>query len=114
MTNTIKLDGGKEVKLAANAATPFRYKQIFGVDLLRLFQKSTESEEDGMIFADVASQLAFIMNKQAEGADMNSISMDDFYAWLEEYEPMDFVSAGEAIVNTYVSSTKTSIEAKKK
>ena len=114
MTKSITLEGGKEIKLAANAATPFRYKQIFGSDLLRLFQKSTQSEEDGAILADVASQLAFIMNRQAEGANMNQLSMDDFYVWLEGFEPMDFVSAGEDIIGTYVSSTQTSVEAKKK
>lgn len=114
MTKSITLEGGKEIKLAANAATPFRFKQLFGTDLLKIFQKSANSEEDSMSLADVVSQLAYIMNKQAEGANMNDISMDDFYTWLEGFEAMDFVVAGEQIINVYLSSTITSVEAKKK
>lgn len=114
MTKSITLEGGKEIKLAANAATPFRYKQLFNTDLLRIFQQSTQGEEEQMILADVIPQLAYIMNKQAEGANMNDISMDDFYTWLEGFEAMDFVVAGEQIINVYLSSTITSVEAKKK
>ena len=114
MTKSITLEGGKEIKLAANAATPFRYKQLFNMDLLRIFQQSTQSEDDQMVLADVVTQLAYIMNKQAEGANMNDISMDDFFTWLEGFEAMDFVTAGEQIMNVYLSSTLTSVEAKKK
>ena len=114
MTNSITLEGGKEIKLAANAATPFRFKQLFNMDLLQIFQKSTKSEDDGMILGDVIAQLAFIMNRQAEGANMNSISMDEFFTWLEGFEAMDFVTAGQQIIDVYLASTKTSVEAKKK
>ena len=114
MQKTISIEGGEQLKLSANAATPFRFKQVFNTDLLRVFQQSTQSEEDGMILGNLAAQMAFIMNKQAEGADMNSLSMDDFYAWLERFEAMDFVNAGEEIVRTYLGSTQTSVEAKKK
>ena len=114
MTKSISLEGGKEVKLAANAATPFRFKQLFGTDLLKVFQQSTKSEDDQMVLADVITQLAYIMNRQAEGANMNNISMDDFYSWLEDYEPMDFVISADKIVNVYMASTQTSVEAKKK
>ena len=113
MTKTITLEGGKEVKLAANAATPFRFKQIFGQDLLKLFKKA-ENEEEKPTMGEVITQMAFIMSKQFEKTDMNTLSMDDFFEWLEDYEPMDFVMAGEDIVNFYMASSKPSIEAKKK
>lgn len=114
MIKTITLESGKAINLAANAATPFRFKQLFNLDLLKIFQQSTKSEDDQMILADVISQLAYIMNRQGEGANMNNISMDDFFAWLEEYEPMDFVTAGQEIIDAYLSSTVASVEAKKK
>ena len=114
MTKSITLEGGKEVKLAANAATPFRFKQLFGTDLLKVVQQSTKSEDDQIILADTITQLAYIMCKQAEGANMNAISMDDFFAWLEGFEPMDFVTSAQQIIDVYMSSTKTSVEAKKK
>jgi len=114
MVKTITLDGGKELKLAANAATPFRYKQLFNEDLLRLFQQSAENEKETAVLADVVSQLAFIMNRQAEGVNMNSLSMDEFYAWLEGFEPMELVLSGQEIIDTYLSSTIASVNAKKK
>ena len=115
MVKTITMEGGKELKLAANAATPFRYKQLFNEDLLRIFQQSTENKDgDTAILADVVSQLAFIMNRQAENVNMNSLSMDEFYAWLEGFEPMELVLAGQDIIDTYLSSTISSVNAKKK
>ena len=54
------------------------------------------------------------MSQQAEGANMNQISMDDFFTWLEDYEPMEFVLSGQDIINTYLSSAETSVDAKKK
>lgn len=113
MTKTITLDGGKEIRLAANAATPFRFKQLFGQDLLKLFKKA-ENEEEQPIMGEVITQMAFIMSKQFDKTDMNTLSMDDFYAWLEEYEPMDFIMVGEDIINFYVASSRPSVDAKKK
>ena len=114
MTKTITLEGGKEVKLAANAATPFRFKQIFGQDLLKLFKKSSENEEEQMALGEVVTQMAFIMNNQAEGTNMNNLSMDDFYTWLEDYEAMDFVMASGDIINYYMASSLPTVESKKK
>ena len=112
MITNIKVGGG-ELSLAANAATPFRFKQVFGTDLLTIFQKSTQSEEDGMILSEVVTQLAYIMHKQAEKADMNLLSMDDFFAWLENYEPMEFAMVGQEIINAYMASTIPTSTAKK-
>lgn len=114
MKNTVALEGGKTLELAANAATPFRYKQLFGADLLKLFQQNTKDESENVLLAETISQLAFIMTKQAEKADMNSVSIEEFYAWLEDYEPLDFVLASEQIIKVYLSSTRPSVEAKKK
>lgn len=113
MINKITVSGGKEVKLAANAATPFRYKQLFNKDLLRIFRDSSEDEAENVMLADICTELAFIMNRQAEGANMNALSMDDFYTWLEDYEAMDFVMGAEDIINIYLASTKTTVDAKK-
>ena len=114
MQKTIMLDGGKEVKLAANAATPFRFKQLFGKDLLRIFNDSSKDESEQIGLADTVTELAFIMNSQAEGRDMNRLSMDEFFTWLEEYEPMDFVIKAQEVIEVYISSTQVSAEAKKK
>lgn len=114
MIRTIKLNSGKDINLAANAATPFRFKQLFGGDLLQLFQKASKAGEEDLEIADTITQLAFVMNKQAERADLSQVTMDEFYVWLEDYEPMDFAYAGSEIINTYLQSTQTSVEPKKK
>ena len=114
MQSTIMLDGGKEVKLAANAATPFRFKQLFGKDLLRIFNDSSKDEEEMIGLADTVTELAFIMNSQAEGKDMSRLSMDEFYSWLEGYEPMDFIVKAQEVINVYLSSTQVTATAKKK
>ena len=114
MQKSIKLEGGKEVKLAANAATPFRFKQLFNKDLLKVFNDNSKEDADTIEMADVFTEMAFIMNRQAEGIDMSGLSMDDFYSWLEGFEPMDFVMKGQEILEIYLSSTQVSVEAKKK
>ena len=114
MTKNITLEGGKELKLAANAATPFRYKQLFGADLLKLFQQNTDIKQNEFTLSESVTQLAFIMNSQAEGVNMNTLSMDEFFAWLEDFEPMELVLVGQDIINTYLSSSMPTVNTKKK
>ena len=113
MIKEITLNGGRQLKLAANAATPFRFKQIFGGDLLRMMQHTANDDQDAESVDDYISKLAFIMNRQAEQIDLNTVSESDFYEWLEGFESMDFVFAGADIINAYVSTTNTSVEPKK-
>ena len=114
MVKTIQIGGG-EVTLAANAATPYRFKQVFNEDLFQIFAATrNKTEEENASLTDTVAKLAFIMCKQAEKADMNMVSMVDFFDWLEGFGPMDLVFAGEEIMNFYNSSTKGSVEAKKK
>ena len=114
MVRTVKIGGG-EVILAANAATPYRFKQVFGEDLFRIFSESTQkSEEENIELADTVMKLAYIMMRQAEKADMDLVSVDDFMSWLEGYDPMDIVLSAEDIIGTYMSSTTGSITPKKK
>ena len=114
MVKTINV-GGRELIFAANAATPYRYKQLFNEDLFAVFTSAAKSEDnENFTLADVITRLAYIMIRQAEKADMNSISMEDFISWLEDFGPMDLVLAGEEIMNFYLSTTNGSIVPKKK
>lgn len=101
MFKTIEIDG-KELEFAANAATPFRYKQVFKSDLFYVLSDEKRAEEQG---AEAIMRLAYIMNKQAEKADMNKLNEDDFIAWLEGFSAMAFVNASEDIINAYMEST---------
>lgn len=93
---------GNEMEFAANAATPFRFKQVFHKDLFSILGNEQKAESEGV---EAVTQLAYIMAKQAEKADMNKLSEDEFMTWLEDFSGMAFVSAAEDILNIYMDST---------
>lgn len=103
MVKTITIDG-REVKLAANAATPFRFRQMFKKDLLQILGNEEKAEAEGV---ETISELAFIMAKQAEGADISKMTENDFIAWLEEFGPMAFIEAAEEILGIYTEQEQT-------
>ena len=93
---------GNEMEFAANAATPFRFKQVFKKDLFAILGNEQKAENEGV---EAVTQLAYIMAKQAEKADMNKLSEDEFMTWLEDFSGMAFVNAAEDILNIYMDST---------
>lgn len=101
MYKTVKIDG-KEMELAANAATPFRYKQVFKSDLFAVLGNEKRAEEEG---AEVVTKLAYIMHHQAKKDDMGKLNEDDFITWLEGFSAMAFIDVAEEIINVYMDST---------
>lgn len=101
MYKTIEIDG-KELEFAANAATPFRYKQVFKSDLFAVLGNEERAEEQG---AEVVMRLAYIMHNQAQKVDMNKLNEDGFIEWLEGFSSMAFVNSAEDIINAYMDST---------
>jgi hypothetical protein len=113
MIQTIQIgDNGGELRLAANAATPLRFKQLFKLDLLKIL--SDLSQENSAELVEPITKLAYVMNMQAKGENMNALSEDGFFEWLEGFEPMDFAYASEKIMNVYLASSQPSSVAKKK
>lgn len=106
--------GGRELNFTANAATPFRYKQLFHEDILQLLQNNSKEEQDQILLSDTITKLAYIMNAQAEKKDMNRLSYDDFMTFLEDFSPLDFIIEGAAIMNIYLNNTVQTVESKKK
>ena len=100
MYGTVTISG-KETGFLANASTPFRFKNVFNIDLISLLSKG----DDGAV--DDYERLAFIMAKQAEKADMSTLTAEDFYTWLESYEFTDLVEALPEIIGLYMQSKKT-------
>lgn len=101
MFKKITIDG-KELEFAANAATPFRYKQVFKKDLFAILGNEAKAESEGV---EAVTELAYIMVKQAEKADMNKLNYDEFIMWLEDFSGMAFINAAEDILNVYMDST---------
>ena len=81
MFKTIKV-GEKEVPMLANAATPIRFRQVFGKNLLQYFMGQASNDE----LAAVTGELAYILARAGEGADMNRLNIDDYIEWLEGFE----------------------------
>lgn len=100
MFKTVTVDGN-EMELAANAATPFRYKQVFKSDLFAVLGNEKRAEEEG---AEVVMRLAYIMHNQAKESDMSKLNEDDFISWLEGFSAMAFMNAADAIINVYMDS----------
>ena len=103
MFKTLNIDG-KEVEFSANAATPFRYRQLFHKDLLSILGNEEKAQNEGV---EAVTELAFIMAKQAEKADMGKLNEEVFFEWLEGFGSMAFVNNAEDILNIYMESTET-------
>jgi hypothetical protein len=103
MFKTLNIDG-KEVEFSANAATPFRYRQVFHKDLLSILGNEEKAQNEGV---EAVTELAFIMAKQAEKADMGKLNEEVFFEWLEGFGSMAFVNNAEDILNIYMESTET-------
>lgn len=101
MFKTIKI-GETELEMSANAATPFRFKQVFKKDLLQILGNEEKAETEGV---EAVTQLAYIMAKQAEKTDMSKLNEEGFITWLEDFGAMDFVNSAEEILNVYMDST---------
>ena len=109
MTADIKF-GEQTVKLCGNAATSIRFKQIFRTDLLMAFKGMSEEAFE----TDTIKELAFVMNKQAQGDDFKSISFDDYVEWLEGFDESEMLAAAPDIINIWMHNTQMSSKSKKK
>lgn len=101
--------GAQMVPMRATASTALRYKAVFHGDLLlELARKKPDAEN-----LPITQQLAFIMAKSAEGANMNALTMNEYIDWLDNFETIDLVEALPAVLNLYMESTAPASEAKK-
>ena len=104
------------VPFLANAATAFRYKSIFGKDLLVLIQTSTN--KNGIYDVEFVSELAYIMAMQAKAkdgeVDLNVINRNDMVEWLEQFGGFELFNHANEIMNIFLGNTKVSSQEKKK
>lgn len=106
MFGTVKI-GDKEVEMTGNAATPYRFKQVFHEDYLKKVTGKEEAEP-----ADFFAKLGFIMAMQAEKKDMSKLNEESFFRWLEAFEPSDVFSAADAIADLYAQNEETASDPK--
>ena len=110
MTKDVQI-GGKTISFTANGATPLFYKQFFGKDLL----KEITTTDDGLVLAsDSIPELAFIMAKQSDKADMLHLTQEMYIEFLSLFDALDLPLAGEDIFGVYVANSTPTEPAKKK
>ena len=104
--------GNRELELCANAATAVRYRQVFRKNILSYFLGNEPAEES----AAMVQELAYIMAKSAEKADMNKLSFEDYCEWLEGFEGFDFLpeETVQDIMAIYQGNETPTEESKKK
>lgn len=109
-------DGSQiDVPFLANAATPFRFKALFGQDLLVLFQTC---ETNGIYDVNFVSQLAFTMAMQAKAksgaVDMSTINKEEMLSWLEQFDGFTMYDKAKEILEVYLGNTGITSKEKKK
>ena len=105
MFKTITIED-KEIELAANAATPFRFKQVFKKDLFSILGNEQRAETEGV---EAVTQLAYIMAKQADPT-----IPDDPDEWLDRFEMFSIYQVLPELVTLWGLSVQTLEESKKK
>ena len=101
--------GAQMVPMRTTASTALRYQAVFHGDLLLELARKKPNTEN----LPIIQQLAFIMAKSAEGANMNALTRQDYIDWLDNFEMIDLAEALPAVVNLYMESTVPTSEAKK-
>lgn len=112
-----KADGTSEkLGFKAVATTAYRYKSIFGKDLLteitRLIDARTSNVSESADFSTL-DKMAYIMNCQAEGKDLTKLNFDTFLEWLEAFESCAFLDVFTDLVEIYLGNKKSTAEPKK-
>lgn len=97
----------RTVPLLATASTPIRFKQLFGKDLL------SGIIVDGDFDLDIISKLAYLMTNQANKTDLQTLNMEKYIDWLDQFDSMAFMNTTQDIFNVYVRSEEKSSQAKK-
>lgn len=117
-TVKLKLENGttKEFGFLAVGSTQYRYKQIFGRDLMQDMTKMVNSEtgsfSDDIDFS-VSDKLAFIMNCQAEKKDMNCQNFDTFLEWVDQFDSASLLSHMSDFVSIYIGNKASTSKPKK-
>ena len=101
----------KAFKFLATGTTAYRYRQIFNQDLMVQLNKMRTFQDSGMLdeTADstIFAKLAFIMNAQAEGKNMNTLNLDSFFVWADQFPGMEIPTHAPEIIELYLGSKET-------
>lgn len=116
--NLNTIDGEQRAfKFLASGTTAYRYRQVFHQDLMMQLNKMGLFREEGAseeaVDTTVIEKLAFIMNAQADGKNMNTLNFDSFLEWADQFSSMEMITHASEIVEVYLDSKATSSIPKK-
>lgn len=100
--------GDHAVPMKATAATQYRFKTVFGTDMMSVLSKAYADKDSRGDVAELIPKLGFIMAKQAEGEkNWTSINVQDFYEWAEQFDSTAMNDALLEILFVYNANTQT-------
>ena len=103
--------GSKDVDMLANAASPVIYRRIFQKDFL------LQMDPKGEIDTNALSEMGYVMSLQTQMTFkeiVDTISQDDYYTWLEQFEAFDVMMACNAIFALFKGQEKKKKKKKKR
>ena len=126
LTLTMNDETSKAFNFLATGTTATRFRMIFGRDLMMSITPMTKladvenndevfqiAAECGLI--DVVQQLGYVMNKQAEKADMNTeATIEDYLEWLDQFDSFTLLNHSLEIISVYLSNRSTTSTQKKR
>lgn len=105
-------EGEKTFSFLATGTTAHRFRQVFHKDLMVMLNKM-EGADNEQTDMGVGDELAYIMNAQAEKKDMNTLNMDGFYEWADQFDGAELFLHMQDFVTLYLGNRKTTSSAKK-
>lgn len=117
MEATVTVDG-RDVRFVSSAATPLRYRELFGKDLLRELKAVSDEMKDGKADApglpihalEVFINMAYVMARDGDPA----MTADTPAAWLEGFSPMFMYEVIPVVQALWSGNMARLEEAKKK
>lgn len=115
--NMTMADGSqKNFDFMSNGMTQYRYRQLTGRELMKDVSKlvniSDSSIGDDADFTCI-DKLAYIMNMSATGANMNTLTEESFFEWIEQFDSSNSIRVWVDIIHAYYGTKKSTSEPKK-
>lgn len=112
LVNAAGVDALGSLMQATQAATAEGKKEV-GVEELDKQSLSAILKIAGSGEMDSISKMAYIMNKAACGADMTTLSPEDYFNWMDQFESMEFLTHAMDFIGLYMGNRETTAVPKK-
>ncbi len=105
-------EGTKKFAFLATGTTAYRFRQVFHKDLM-VTLNNMENLDNGNADTSVGDELAYIMNAQAEKKDLNTLNLEGFLSWADQFDGATLFLHMQEFVSMYLGTRKTTSIPKK-